>query len=253
MGRRARVALTVALAGAAAVVLAVELRGPGTSQGPAVPPGPPPAKHEVSRPPRSAIAGWNGPIGARLKSRTQLRVAPGGTAVLTLPTKTEFGSPRVLAVVARRDGWAQVLTQFRIAHPGWIPESSVLLLREPYTITADVSARELIVRHIGRIVRRVRVAVGRPAEPTPLGRYAITDSLRLTGPSAYGCCALALTGRQPHIAQGWTGGDRIAIHGTSATASIGTAASGGCLRAGERDMRWMLKRIPLGAPVTIRA
>ncbi|MGH2897756.1 MAG: L,D-transpeptidase, partial [Solirubrobacteraceae bacterium] len=86
------------------------------------------------------------------------------------------------------------------------------------------------------------------------GRFAVTDSLRIGragGP--YGCCALALTGRQPNIPQGWTGGDRIAIHGTTNEASIGTPASSGCLRASEVDMRWLLVRIPLGAPVSIRA
>ncbi len=69
----------------------------------------------------------------------------------------------------------------------------------------------------------------------------------------YGCCALALTGRQPNVPQGWTGGDRIAIHGTNKEDSLGTPASSGCLRASDRDMRWMMKRIAVGAQVRIRA
>lgn len=32
--------------------------------------------------------------------------------------------------------------------------------------------------------------------------------------SPYGCCVLALTGRQPNVPQGWKGGNRLAIHGT---------------------------------------
>ena len=69
----------------------------------------------------------------------------------------------------------------------------------------------------------------------------------------YGCCILALSGHQPHTPAGWQGGDRLAIHGTDAPAAIGTPASAGCLRASDRDLRVLMRRVPLGAPVFIRA
>lgn len=81
----------------------------------------------------------------------------------------------------------------------------------------------------------------------------MTDTLRLTGGSPYGCCAIALTARQKSIPQGWTGGDRVAIHGTDNPASIGKAVSHGCLRTAEDDLRWLLARIPLGSHVEIVA
>src|SRR5436305_390879 len=70
--------------------------------------------------------------------------------------------------------------------------------------------------------------------------------------SAYGCCALALSGHQPHIAQGWRGGDRLAIHGTPLTGTIGRAASFGCLRARDEDARFVVRRAWLGTIVRIR-
>jgi lipoprotein-anchoring transpeptidase ErfK/SrfK len=103
------------------------------------------------------------------------------------------------------------------------------------------------------VVRRFNVSVGKPSTPTPLGRFAVTDKLELTGGSqAYGCCALALSGHQPHIAQGWRGGDRLAIHGTRQARTIGTAASFGCLRALDRNARWVVKNVFLGTVVEIR-
>jgi lipoprotein-anchoring transpeptidase ErfK/SrfK len=130
----------------------------------------------------------------------------------------------------------------------------VTLLHEPYTLHVDLSARRLVVHHEGRRVRRITVAVGRPGTTTPTGRFAVTDLLQIDGGHpAYGCCALALTGRQPNVPQGWSGGDRIAIHGTSNEATLGTPASSGCLRASDRDMRWLLARIALGTPVRIHA
>ena len=98
------------------------------------------------------------------------------------------------------------------------------------------------------------VAVGRPGNDTPMGRFSVTDKLRVTDPaSPYGCCVLALSGHQINLPAGWTGGDRLAVHATQDLASIGQAASLGCLRAGPRHARWLIETIPLGAPVFVRS
>ena len=68
----------------------------------------------------------------------------------------------------------------------------------------------------------------------------------------YGCCIVALSGHQPHLPAGWPGGDRLAIHGTDSPGAIGTAASAGCLRAADGDLRVLMRRVPLGTPVFIR-
>jgi lipoprotein-anchoring transpeptidase ErfK/SrfK len=102
----------------------------------------------------------------------------------------------------------------------------------------------------GRTVRRVRVAVGAAGTPTPTGRFAVTD--RLPGFGPYGCCILALSARQPNLAQGWAGGDRIAIHGTAVTSSIGTAASNGCLRTTDENMRRLVRLARPGTRVFIK-
>lgn len=195
-----------------------------------------------------------GPHGARLLRRTQLRTKPGGRVLATLGTKTIWGSPTVLGVAERRGGWIGVVShRLRNSQVAWIPAGSARLLTEPYTMHIDVSARSIVVRHRGRVQRRVRIAVGRPGSTTPVGRFAVTDLLRFKDHGAYGCCALALTARQPNIPQGWSGGDRIGIHGTPDEASVGAAVSGGCMRAKEADMRWMLKHVRPGAPVHVRA
>jgi lipoprotein-anchoring transpeptidase ErfK/SrfK len=212
---------------------------------------------QESRPPaQTPDPGRRWPIGAALVRRAQLRESPGGRVVTTLATHTAYGSERVLAVVAREPGWYGVLSEsLPNSKAGWIPEDAVSLRYEPYRLSVDLSARRLVVRLNGRVVRRIAVAVGRPGVATPTGRFGVTDSLRVSGngQGPYGCCAIALTARQPNIPQGWTGGDRIAIHGTSNEATIGTAASSGCVRVGERDIRWLMERLPLGTTVRIRA
>ena len=101
---------------------------------------------------------------------------------------------------------------------------------------------------MGHVLRRFRVGVGAIATPTPRGRFSITDKLSNFMPSIYGCCTLALSGRQTRLARGWTGGDRLAIHAGS---GIGGAVSNGCLRAGETDMRYLMAMLPLGTQVVV--
>ena len=254
MGRRSVVAVVVLAVVLVAGSVALLLTRGGAQDAASAPS--PRTTQEVSRTPAqrpSQNRQW--PLGARIMRRVQLRESPGGRVVRALGTKTGYGSDRVLAVVARRPGWLGVLSQYMPnSRAGWIPADAAQLRYQPYTIHVDLSDLRLVVRRHGEVVRRLTVAVGRPGHETPTGRYAITDTLRVAGSGGpYGCCALALTGRQPNVPAGWSGGDRIAIHGTNAEDSLGTPASSGCLRASDADMRWFMKRVPVGTQVRIRA
>jgi hypothetical protein len=192
---------------------------------------------------------------AHVSGPVRLRATPGGRRLERLRPRTEFGSPKVLSVVGRRGRWLRVLAPERPNHrPAWIPAARAELGAVDVSIHVDRSRRVLVVRRDGRAVRRMPVAVGRPGTPTPTGRFAVTDKLRTARPdSPYGCCALALTGHQTKLLPGWPGGDRLAIHATPQPETIGRAASLGCLRAPTRDIRAMMRGVPLGAPVFIRA
>jgi L,D-transpeptidase catalytic domain len=200
----------------------------------------------------SAEGRW---LAAQILEPVRMRATPGGRRLARLGRKTEFGSPKIVSVVARRDGWLRVLAPERPNHrAGWIPERAARVGTVDVSIHVDRSRRMLTVRRAGRVVRRLPVAVGRPGTPTPLGRFAVTDRLRThRSDSPYGCCALALTGHQTKLLPGWPGGDRLAIHATPQPETIGKAASLGCMRASDRDMRALMRIMRLGSPVFIRA
>jgi hypothetical protein len=191
---------------------------------------------------------------AQVLRRTTLRARPGGRVIARVGTRTEFGSHRILAVTRRRGGWLRVMaSELDNGEHAWIRAAATRAHSTDLELRVDRSDRELVVRRRGRVLRRVTVAVGRPDTPTPLGRFAVTDLLRSErADSPYGCCALALTGHQTKLLPGWPGGDRLAIHGTPNPETIGQAASLGCMRASERDMRVLLRRVPLGTPVVVR-
>lgn len=192
---------------------------------------------------------------AYVPKATVLYRQPGGRKRLRITPKTEWGSPRVLGVVEQRGGWLGVqAAELRNGEIAWVRRSDARLDCVRWSLHADTSKRMLFVRRDGRTVRKMRVAVGRPANPTPKGRFTVTDKLRVTDPaSPYGCCVLALSGHQTDLPDYWPGGDRLAVHATSDTASIGQPVSLGCLRTRAAAARWLIHTVPLGSPIFIRA
>ena len=191
---------------------------------------------------------------ALIERPTRLRARPRGEELAELGSETEFGSPRVLAVVGRRGRWLEVMAaELPNGQTGFVRAGATDVGGVDYSLSVSLGRRVLEVRRRDRLVRSVPVAIGGPATPTPTGTFAVTDKLRmLEHESIYGCCALALTGHQPNVPQGWAGGDRLAVHGTSSEATIGEAASLGCLRAADADIRWLVDRVPLGTLVNVR-
>jgi lipoprotein-anchoring transpeptidase ErfK/SrfK len=55
------------------------------------------------------------------------------------------------------------------------------------------------------------------------------------------------------VQAGLPGRTRLAIHGTNAESSIGSAASSGCVRARSADMRWLVNHITAGTVLRIQA
>jgi lipoprotein-anchoring transpeptidase ErfK/SrfK len=171
--------------------------------------------------------------------------------------RTQFGSPTTLTVAARHGAWVGVTsTDLPNGTLGWLKgkDAGLAKTRTRLAIRVDLSSRRLQLVRGRRVLRTAVVGIGRPGSATPTGRFAITDKLPGSryGPY-YGCCLMALSGHQPHTPAGWQGGDRLAIHGTNDPSSIGEPASAGCLHADAEDLKVLMRRVPLGTPVFIRA
>jgi len=193
---------------------------------------------------------------ARIAKRTALYREPGGKVRLRISPDTEWDSPRILSVVERRGRWLAVLVpELKNGQRAWLRDDDVAEVGSvTWSLRADLSKRVLLVRHDGRTVRKVKIGVGRTDHPTPEGRYAVTDKLRVSDPgSPYGCCVLALTGHQTRLPEGWPGGDRLAVHATRDLSGLGKRVSLGCMRTDPRDTKWMMKRVPLGTPVFVES
>lgn len=215
-------------------------------------PKPAPVKNVGVKP---TVPGGYGALVARVRHATPMRAAPGGRVFAQLGTRTGFGSPDVVWVVRHQSGWLGVVSPLAgNGRLGWIRQSATRLHRVPWEITVSLGARKVTVLDHGHVVHRYTVAIGAPDAPTPTGRFAVTDLLSTGDPTGpYGCCIVALSAKSPHAIQGWDGGDRIAIHSTPETSSIGEAVSHGCMRLTLPEGQWLLDHIPLGTPTLINS
>jgi hypothetical protein len=213
--------------------------------------GPPPARITHASKPRPRPTGH---LIAYVRSGVALRARPSGRVVERLSSRTSFGSPQALSVVrSRRGRWLAVSTpELGNGRLAWVDAGAggLRFARTRLELDVDLSERLVTLLSGSRVVRRFVVGIGRPGSPTPTGRFSVTD--KLSGPAYsayYGCCILALSATQPNLPAGWSGGNRIAIHGGPTSGAV----TAGCIHAPDADLRYLMRLVPLGTPVLIRA
>ena len=136
---------------------------------------------------------------------------------------------------------------------GWIPLHGLNRAQTILHVDVDLSEHRVRVYKRDDLLYTVAGATGSSASPTPPGAYVVTDRVPFAAGSSLGSFAFGISGIQPHLPAGWSGGNQLAIHGTNDPSSIGTSASAGCVRVSE----WALDRfkplLQLGTPVIIHA
>lgn len=156
---------------------------------------------------------------------------------------------------ATEDGvrWLQVMVPGRPnGATGWIAERETEPAVTPWRVVVRTSSRRVQVYRRERLVRTFTAIVGKPSTPTPPGRFFVEESIRMPPGSAGAPFTLALSARS-NVLQEFDGGPgQIAIHGRGALGgTLGTAVSHGCVRLGDRDIRWLAGHILPGAPVEV--
>jgi L,D-transpeptidase catalytic domain len=184
-----------------------------------------------------------------------VRARPGGRILGRLPGTTPLGTPTWLwAVAESRDGrWARVVLPWKPnGRTGWVWLHGRRTVHTRTWVQADLSRRRLMLMHGSRVVATFEAGIGAPDSPTPTGRFSVTDPIATGDPGGpFGWYAFGLSGHQPHLPPGWTGGDQLAIHGTNAPATIGGRASAGCLHVSAHALAILKRALRPGTPVVI--
>jgi len=135
-----------------------------------------------------------------------------------------------------------------------------LAAQYPTYITVDESTFTLTLWKDLEVAKKYTVAVGQPAYPTPTGLYSIqskqVDPVWSVPNSDWagelaGTVVQGGTEENPLKAR-WMGiTDGAGIHGTSDVASLGSAASHGCVRMSVPDVEELYDQVPVGTPIYI--
>jgi hypothetical protein len=135
---------------------------------------------------------------------------------------------------------------------GWIAAGSVRVFPVVDRILVDLSGRRLYAWRRGQLRLRTRVAVGAAGTPTPIGRFVVNERWLLRNPTgAFGVAALGISAHSS-VLHNWIQRGPIALHGTNEPWTIGRAASHGCIRLRNAQMRRLFALAPAGTPVLIR-
>ena len=207
-----------------------------------------------------------GPHGIPLRTQLVVRVPSGGLVA----HRAASGSSRVVGIVQATSKYYEVPISIWVEATnasglwgevelpyvwprtdGWIRLSGLRRSHTRVVVSVDLSEHTVRVYRSGKLRYRVRAATGAAASPTPPGDYVVTDRVAFSG-GALGTFAFGISGIQPRLPAGWSGGNQLAIHGTDEPWSIGQSVSAGCVRVSE----WALERfrplLRLGTPVVIR-
>jgi hypothetical protein len=168
--------------------------------------------------------------------------------------RRDYRRQEIFAVSSRvgTDGQAW----YRISVPGrpngrmgWIPAWSADLRPTVAEVKVHRRSRRIDLFWHGKRVAHAIIAVGARGMETPLGLYYATARFVPHHDKYLSVFAVETSGYSKLTE--WPGGGVFGIHGTPDKASLGKAASHGCIRVSGRTARKLRRYVPLGTPIQI--
>ena len=117
--------------------------------------------------------------------------------------------------------------------------SEKLAKKVSYSILIQIDEKRLYLLQDGKCIRKYPIASGKPGWPSPIGYWKIVSKGDWGG---------SFGGRWLGLNVPW---GKYGIHGTTKEGSIGSAASHGCIRMFNRDVRELYGIVPHGTSVLI--
>jgi lipoprotein-anchoring transpeptidase ErfK/SrfK len=200
----------------------------------------------------------SGGLVVRIPRDMAVRAEPKATAKIvgTMPSGSKYYDISIAAWVEQvsPDGrWGRVeIPYVWPRRHGWIALRGLVRHTTNVQVRVDLSQHRITVSKSGRVLFGFPAATGAAASPTPIGEYFVTDRIAFSG-GYLGTFAFGISGIQPRLPAGWSGGDQLAIHGTNDPSSIGRSVSAGCLRVSERSLDRLKPHLQLGTPVIVVA
>ncbi len=207
--------------------------------------------------PRSVARPQTAQILVHLRHDLEAHARPwsGSPVVGTVTAFSKYYRVPIVAWIEQvsRDGhWGLLqLPYVSPRHEGWIPIDGLRRTTTRISVHIDLSERRIELFRGAERVYGAPAAIGASNSPTPPGRYFVTDRVAFWVGHYLGSFAFGISGIQPRLPSGWSGGNQLAIHGTNNPSSIGQARSAGCVRVSETTLAQLKPWLRLGTPVIV--
>lgn len=118
-------------------------------------------------------------------------------------------------------------------------------------LVVSIPDRKLALVVDGQVKKVYAVAVGKPSTPSPAGTYTVVT--RVPKPTWYGPRKIVGPGPKNPLGTRWIGLSHkgYGVHGTNVPASIGKAASHGCIRMKNTDVEELFDQVEAGDVVEL--
>ena len=243
-----RMRLVPSMSAAAILLVALSACAPNEPIAPSIPKPTPSATVEV--PVEDPPAG-SGTAATAITATVTIHDAPNGTATATLAHPQPSGAPLTFLVSEVQGAWLNVhLSQRPNGSTGWVRADEVTLQRLEYSLRVSTTENTVTLYRNAELVGTFPAATGTGGTPTPTGTFYLTELLAPTN-QGYGPFAFGVSAYSDAVTSFGGGPGQIGLHGTDDAASIGTAASHGCIRLSNQDITTLAGILPLGTPITI--
>ena len=186
-------------------------------------------------------------------------LATSASAQVSAPTREQPPTTLRELLETRKDRPAAPVTEPSVTDPD-MPQPEVLAPTEAVEQTVrlrlDLSDREVYVYRGETLEASYPVAIGRPGWETPTGEYEVYSQIVNPGWTSPLDDTVMAPGPDNPLGDRWIafwtdGVNEIGFHGTPNRDSVGQAASHGCVRMYNEDVRELYEVVALGTPVVV--
>ena len=123
-------------------------------------------------------------------------------------------------------------------------------------LTIKLKEKRVYVYKGDRLITKYPIAIGKRGWETPTGEWQIMEKIKNPAWTSFKTGEVFAPGRENPLGSRWIGfwtdgQDVIGFHGTPDVKSIGTAASHGCVRMLNRDVKALYRIVKVGTTVTV--